>query len=196
MGTQCATPTSELKLEAPADLAWLGFTGPVLCANPDRAESVRLAVEKAFCLAASPNLGKGCAQLLDFACQLSRGATSTESAAEIPHRHSSSRALISPASDLSQPVLASRRRSLAHGTLWSTGGTPLNAVPIQHRETVQSISHTPRCKASATIYAPCCNMDGVKSGEREDEGLRRRSLSSDAPGAIRRSCFCGQVVGT
>jgi hypothetical protein len=52
VGTQDATSIYEVKIAAPADPAGLRFIDLLLRADPDRAESVRLAVEQSRCLAA------------------------------------------------------------------------------------------------------------------------------------------------
>jgi ribosomal protein S18 acetylase RimI-like enzyme len=52
VGIQNATSTFEVRIAAAADLAGLGFIDPLLRADPDRAESVRQAVEQGRCLVA------------------------------------------------------------------------------------------------------------------------------------------------
>jgi ribosomal protein S18 acetylase RimI-like enzyme len=52
VGTQDATSIYEVRLAAPADLAGLRFIDPLLRADPDRAESVKQAVEQGRCSAA------------------------------------------------------------------------------------------------------------------------------------------------
>jgi GNAT superfamily N-acetyltransferase len=52
VGTQDATSTYEVRIAAAADLAGLRFIDPLLRADPDRAESVRQAVEQGWCLVA------------------------------------------------------------------------------------------------------------------------------------------------
>jgi len=49
--TQDATSTYEVRIATPADLAGLRFIDPLLRADPDRAESVKQAVEQGRCLA-------------------------------------------------------------------------------------------------------------------------------------------------
>ena len=51
MQTQDATSTYEVRIATPADLAGLRFIDPLLRADPDRAESVKQAVEQGRCLA-------------------------------------------------------------------------------------------------------------------------------------------------
>jgi Acetyltransferase (GNAT) family len=49
---QDATSTYEVRIATPADLAGLRFIDPFLRADPDRAESVKQAVEQGRCLVA------------------------------------------------------------------------------------------------------------------------------------------------
>ena len=52
MGIQEAASTYEVRIAAPTDLAGLRFIAPLLRADPDRAESVKQAVEQGRCFAA------------------------------------------------------------------------------------------------------------------------------------------------